>query len=249
MNNDKAYKLLAIQESISANKAKLYIDSGLVSIKGQKLSIARVLVDTNSEFAVRPLPQTKVIFEDEHILAVDKPAYQTAEQTSKLFSKFILLNRLDKETSGVMLFAKTKQFQKKAIQQFKKKTVYKEYVAITHGKLVESLTINHPISTTKGNTAKSRVDDKYGKPATTIATPMFVEGKMSKIKVVIHEGRTHQIRVHLSSVGHPIVGDNLYGKNSANVRRVMLHSKKTKIFDYEFVAKEPREFKLFGFGS
>jgi 23S rRNA pseudouridine1911/1915/1917 synthase len=249
MNKDKAYKLLAIQENISANKAKLYIDSGLVSIKAQKLQIARVLVDIDSEFTVRPLPQTKVIFEDEHILAVDKPAFQTAEQTAKLFSKFILLNRLDKETSGVMLFAKTKQFQKKAIQQFKQKNVLKEYVAVVHGKLVEEITIKQPISTTKGNTAKSRIDDKYGKSATTIATPMFVEGKMSKIKLVILEGRTHQIRVHLSSIAHPIVGDNLYGKNSANVRRVMLHSKKTKIFDYTFVAKEPKEFKLFGFGS
>ncbi len=249
MSKEKAYKLLATQENISANKAKLYIDSGLVSIKGQKLTIARVLVDSKSEFALKPLPQTKVIFEDADILAVDKPAYQTAEQTAKLFSKFILLNRLDKETSGVMLFAKTKEFQKRAIQQFKKKAVYKEYIAVVHGKLVESLTMEQPISTTKGNTAKSRIDDKFGKPATTIATPMFVEGKMSKIKVVIHEGRTHQIRVHLSSAGHPIVGDSLYGKNSANVRRVMLHSKKTKIFDYEFEAKEPREFKLFGFGS
>ncbi|RLA75043.1 MAG: RNA pseudouridine synthase [Epsilonproteobacteria bacterium] len=248
MSKEKAYKLLSIQEDISAKKAKLYIDSGLVSIKGQKLQIARVLIDSKSVFDIKPIPQTKVIFEDDNILVVDKPAYQTAEQTSKLFKNFFLLNRLDKETSGVMLFAKTKLFQTKAIQQFKQKNVYKEYIAIVQGKVPESLTIDQPIMTTKGKTAKSKIDEKNGKPATTIVTPLFIQGKLSKLKVVIQDGRTHQIRVHLSSVGHPIVGDILYGKKSANIQRVMLHCVKTEIFDYCFEAKEPKEFKLFGFG-
>ncbi|CAI8216633.1 MAG: Ribosomal large subunit pseudouridine synthase D [Arcobacter lacus] len=77
--------------------------------------------------------------------------------------------------------------------------------------------------------------------------PMYVEGNKSKVKVVIETGRTHQIRVHLNYVGYPIIGDAVYGKAVKNVNRVLLHSKKTKIFDYEFEAKEPSEFTVYEF--
>ena len=120
-------------------------------------------------------------------------------------------------------------------------------MAIVDTKVVEEITIDTPISTIKGKTARSRIDEKYGKPAVTKVYPYLVEGKKSKIKVVIENGRTHQIRVHLESVGIPIIGDLQYGKASNQVQRVMLHSKITKIFDYEFEAKEPKEFFHFGF--
>ncbi|OPX27866.1 MAG: RNA pseudouridine synthase [Campylobacteraceae bacterium 4484_166] len=247
MSKEKAYKLLAIQKNISNGKAKELIDSGLVSINQNKIKVARVLLDIDVWFDVAPRPETKVIFEDDDILVVDKAPFQTAAQVENLFKRAILLNRLDKETSGVMLFAKNEKFQKKAIGEFKNKRVYKEYIAIVHGKVAQELVINKPISTTKGKTANSRVDIKYGKTAKTTITPMFIEGNYSKIKVVIEDGRTHQIRVHLSHIGHPIVGDTIYGKKSSHTKRVMLHSKITKIFDYEFVANTPKEFKLFGF--
>ena len=95
--------------------------------------------------------------------------------------------------------------------------------------------------------AKSKVDAKKGKPAKSTVYPMLVEGNKSKIKIVIESGRTHQIRVHLHHVGLPIIGDAIYGKPSTNINRVLLHSKITKIFDYVFEAKEPREFKVFDF--
>ncbi len=247
MGMDKAYKLLAIQENISNSKAKDLIDKGLVRVGGQKVMIARGEISDRTEFKVKDVASIKMIFQDNDILAVDKPAFLTADEVAKKFSNYILLNRLDKETSGVMLFAKNEEFQTKAIREFKNNRVYKEYVAIVEGKVIEEIEVDKPILTIKNKgVAKSKIDNKKGKSAKTTVFPMFVEGNKSKIKLVIDTGRTHQIRVHLNSIGFPIIGDPIYGKISGNVQRVLLHSKKCKIFDYEFEAKEPKEFNIFG---
>ncbi len=247
MGLDKAYKLLAIQENISNSKAKDLIDKGLVRVGGKKVMIARGEISENTEFKVKEVASIKMIFQDNDILAVDKPAFLTADEVSKKFSNYILLNRLDKETSGVMLFAKNEEFQTKAIREFKHNRVYKEYVAIVEGKVIEEIVIEKPILTIKNKgVAKSKVDAKKGKPAKTTVIPMLVEGNKSKIKLVIDTGRTHQIRVHLNSEGFPIIGDPIYGKLQSNVQRVLLHSKVCKIFDYVFESKEPKEFNIFG---
>ncbi len=244
---EKAYKLLAIQEGISNGKAKELIDKGVVTVNGKKLVVARGELRDDTVFKVKEIANARVIFEDDDILVVDKPAFLNAQEVEARFPQAVLLNRLDKETSGVMMLAKNEEFQKRAIKEFKNHRVYKEYVAIVEGKIVEEVVIDTPISTIKGKTAKSRIDEKHGKPAKTTVTPYMVEGNKSKVKIVIENGRTHQIRVHLQSVGMPIIGDLQYGKASSQVQRVMLHSKITKIFDYEFEAKEPKEFYHFGF--
>jgi len=244
---DKAYKLLAQQEKISNSKAKELIDRGLVKVGDKKVLIARGELKADTKFSVKELAKTKIIFEDENILVVDKPSFITADEVAKTFKNAILLNRLDKETSGVMMFAKNEEFQKKAIKEFAQNRVYKEYVAIVEGRVIEELVIDKPILTKKDKgVAKSKID-KYGKSAKTTIYPMFVEGNKSKIKVVIESGRTHQIRVHLSSVGLPIIGDMVYGKVVSNINRMLLHSKITKIFDYTFKAQEPKEFKVYNF--
>ncbi|RXK05324.1 pseudouridine synthase family protein [Halarcobacter bivalviorum] len=247
MAYDKAYKVLAKQEGISNSKAKELIDKGLVRAQGKKVLIARGEIDDNTKFTVKDVAEAKVIFQDNDILAVNKPAFLTSDEIAKKFPKAIMLNRLDKETSGVMLFAKNEEFQKKAIKEFKLNNVYKEYVAIVDGKVIDEIEIDKPILTTKDRgQAKSKVDKK-GKPAKTTVYPMFVEGNKSKVKVVIDTGRTHQIRVHLNYIGLPIIGDTIYGKPVSNINRVLLHSKRTKIFDYDFEAVEPREFKVYDF--
>lgn len=244
---EKAYKLLAIQEGISNGKAKNLIDRGVVTVNGKKLTIARGNIKEDTVFKIKEIISPKVLFEDDDILAIDKPAFLNASEVEKMFPQAVLLNRLDKETSGVMLMAKNEEFRQKAIKEYKQNRVYKEYVAIVDGKIVEELTIDFPISTIKGKVARSRIDEKFGKPALTHITPYMVEGKKSKIKIVIENGRTHQIRVHLQHVGIPIIGDLQYGKASNQVQRVMLHSKVTRILGYEFQAKEPKEFYHFGF--
>ncbi len=248
MGYDKAYKVLAKQEGISNSKAKDLIDKGLVRAAGKKVMIARGEIDEETEFSVKEIASIKMIFQDDDIVAVDKPAFLTSDEVAKKFPDYMMLNRLDKETSGVMLFAKNEDFQKKAIAEFKANRVYKEYVAIVDGKVVEEIEIDKPILTAKNRgVAKSKIDVRKGKPAKSTVYPMLVEGRHSKIKIVIDTGRTHQIRVHLNSIGLPIIGDAIYGKPAANINRVLLHSKKTQIFDYTFEAKEPREFKVYEF--
>lgn len=245
--HDKAYKVLAKQEKISNSKAKELIDKGLVRAGGKKVMIARGEIPTDTKFTVKEIANVKVIFQDEDILALDKPAFMTSDEVAQKYPNFMMLNRLDKETSGVMLFAKNEAFQKKAIKEFKENKVYKEYIAIVDGKVIEEIEIDKPILTTRDRgMAKSKVDKK-GKPAKSTIYPLFVEGNKSKVKVVIDTGRTHQIRVHLNSVGLPIIGDAMYGKPASNINRVLLHSRKTKIFDYEFESPEPKEFKVYDF--
>lgn len=244
---EKAYKLLARQENISNSKAKELIDKGVVTVNGKKLVIARGVLKEDAVFKVKDIAHIEVIFEDDDIVAVNKPAYLNAAEVEDMFSDAVLLNRLDRETSGVMLLAKNEAFRKKAVKEYAQNRVYKEYVAIVEGKIVEEIVIDAPISTVKGKTARSRIDEKYGKPAKTTIYPYMIEGKKSKVKIVIENGRTHQIRVHLQHAGFPIIGDLQYGKPSNQVQRVMLHSKITRIFDYEFEAAEPKEFYHFGF--
>lgn len=244
---DKAYKVLARQEGISNSKAKELIDKGLVRAEGKKVMIARGEVPSDMKFTVKAMADVKVIFQDNDILALDKPAFMTSDEVAQKYPNYIMLNRLDKETSGVMLFAKNEEFQKKAIKEFKENRVYKEYVAIVDGKVIDEIVIDKPILTTKDRgMAKSKVDKK-GKPAVSTIYPMLVEGNKSKVKVVIDTGRTHQIRVHLNYAGFPIIGDSIYGKPASNINRVLLHSRITKIFDYSFESPEPKEFKVYDF--
>ncbi len=240
MKMEKAYKLLAIQKNISNRSAKDLIDRGVVYAKGKKVLVARALMKADTKFSIKNISKVDTIFEDEKILAVDKPAFVTSEQIARK-KGLKLIHRLDKETSGVLLLAKDEDFRIKAIDAFKEFKVQKEYIAWVSGKVIaEPLTIEKPLkSIKKGNFVYVKVS-KSGKEALTLINPLLIEGKKSKIRVEIKTGRTHQIRVHLKSIGSPIIGDSLYG--GREYHRLLLHSYKISIFDYTFEAKEPQEF-------
>lgn len=231
---EKAYKILAIQEGISNSKAKDLIDKGRVTLEGKKVTVARGEVDVKSYFKIKKVNKAEVLFEDKFIVAVDKPAYVVSEDLQRDFDA-VLLHRLDKETSGVILLVKDEEFRLKAIKEFKQRRVYKEYEAYVSGMFAEEKTVEKPLLTIKNNgKAYSKIADK-GKEAISKFIPMEVEGKISKVKAIIETGRTHQIRVHLSSIGHSIIGDTKYG--GAKADRLLLHARRIKIFDYDISSK------------
>jgi 23S rRNA pseudouridine1911/1915/1917 synthase len=240
-DGEKAYKLLAIQEDISNAQAKNLIDRGLVYAGNRKVMIARGELPMKTVFTVQRIERIKPLFENADLIVVDKPAYLNAEEVERQFPGTKLLHRLDRETSGVLMLSKNEAFRERAIEAFKKNEVYKEYVAWVEGMITDPQTIDAPLVTEKiHNRAFTKVS-KAGKPAHTEVYPLEIAGKKSKVKVLIREGRTHQIRAHLKSVHSPIIGDEQYGGKSE--RRVMLHAKCVRLLGMEFIAEEPGIFR------
>lgn len=238
---DKAYNILAKQLKISGGKAKDMIDRGLVYSRGKKLMIARALMPIETEFKVEKLQKPKTIFENKDMIVVDKPPFMSSDEVADAVGA-TLVHRLDKETSGVLILAKNEEYLKKAIDAFKKREVYKEYIAIVQGVLAEGGVVDVPLLIKKGTTAKATVDKKFGKSAKTIYEPLEMVAKKTKLKVVIETGRTHQIRAHMKFLKHPILGDVAYGGSEA--KRIMLHSKTIRLLGQEFTAEEPKDFML-----
>ena len=241
MIREKAYKLLAIQNGITNRSAKDLIDRGVVYSGGRKVVMARAEMDTESKFRVDSIGKIKVIFEDANIMAIDKPAFITSEQIAKKRGHK-LLHRLDKETSGVLLLVKDEEFREKAIRAFKKHEVIKEYLAWVSGVVAEPMIINSPLLTIKkNNQSYSKVSDD-GRSAISEVEPLEIDGKRTKVKVVIKTGRTHQIRVHLKSEGFPIIGDQVYGGRPNS--RVLLHAHKISLLGYSFTSPPSKDFRL-----
>jgi len=240
---EKAYKLLAQQEGISNSNAKSMIDRGLVYVGNKKVMIARGEIDERTVFRVQKVEKVKPIFENDDIIVVDKPAHVNSDEIERQFKPAVLLHRLDRETSGVLMLVKNEDFRQKAIKEFRDDKVYKEYIAWVEGIMTEPIEVDKAITTQKkNNKAYSNVSPK-GKPARTEFFPDIVSAKKTKVKCIIHNGRTHQIRVHARYIDHPIVGDEQYGGRRA--KRVMLHAHKVRLLGMEFVAKEPKSFTTF----
>lgn len=244
MKEEKAYKLLSLQENISNNKAKELIDMGVVYAKGEKITIARALMKVDTTFKIQRVEKIKIIYEDKNMLVLDKPAYLISENIAKKYN-LKLLHRLDKETSGVLILCKNEEFRIQAIDEFKKMNVEKTYHAVVYGSLAEDIIVNSPIQTTKTKQGAYSKISQNGKEAISEIYPLMIEGKRTFVKVDIKTGKTHQIRVHLQSISHPILGDLKYG--SYKHARLMLHASKLKIFDKTFTSALPSEFSKLGF--
>ncbi|QOY51585.1 pseudouridine synthase family protein [Candidatus Sulfurimonas baltica] len=240
MATEKAYKILSNQTGVSNSQAKSMIDRGLVYVGNKKVMIARGEIDEKTIFRIEKIEKTKPIFENDDIIVIDKPAHVNSDEIERQFKGARLLHRLDRETSGVLMLVKNEEFREKAIQEFKKDRVYKEYIAWVEGIVTEPQVIDKPILTQKkNNKAYSNVSSK-GKPAITEITPDIVSANKTKIHCIIHHGRTHQIRTHMRYVEHSIVGDEQYGGRRA--KRVMLHAYKVRLLGMEFIAEEPKTF-------
>ncbi|HOJ49931.1 MAG TPA: RNA pseudouridine synthase [Spirochaetota bacterium] len=180
---------------------------------------------------------------------------------SKIGQDLYTVHRLDKDTSGLVIFAKSLESHKIFNLIFENREVYKEYLTVVYGDFPGKMEINYPIED-GGNRMKISENGKY---ALTNVDVIESFGQFSLLKVILHTGRRHQIRVHLSFLGYPIVGDTLYGykkplylseikkkyktKNEEKpiISRTALHSSKLsfkyKGVDYCFNAVLPKDMK------
>lgn len=153
-----------------------------------------------------------------------------------------VVHRLDKDTSGVIIFAKNDKAHIFLAEQFAKRKVKKEYIALVHGNLKhKSGTIDAPISRAQNDRKKMSVatQNKRGKNAITHFEVIESLPNLTLLKIKIETGRTHQIRVHFTAIGHPIIGDTKYGnskldkkiekQNKLTIPRIFLHAKKLAI--------------------
>ena len=205
-----------------------------------------IKVDLNYEEENDNIVPTKmelnILYEDDGLLILNKPAGIAVHPSILHFSdslsngvrfyfdsislkkKIRPVNRLDLDTSGIIIFAKNEYVQECLIKQMNSHILKKEYIAIVSGILNEkSGTINLPISRKAGSIIE-RCVSKDGQIAITDYSVIKELDNMSVVKCILQTGRTHQIRVHFSSIGHPLIGDFLYGSKSDLINRHALHS-------------------------
>ena len=173
-----------------------------------------------------------VLYEDDSLLFINKPAGIVVQQRMhepdepylhdlvvQRFGPVYLMQRLDRGTSGVMFFSKRSDLNVRLTRQFERKRIHKRYLAIAEGELAERQTIDAPLA--RVGAIKFAVREG-GKRAITHVEPIEAAVGGSLVAVRLETGRTHQIRVHLSAIGHPLAGDWLYGERAAV--RPMLHA-------------------------
>lgn len=178
-----------------------------------------------------------ILYEDEHLVIVNKPEGMkthgnTAEEialqnhvAARLNLPVHVVHRLDKETSGAVLFAKNQFILPILGQMFEENKIHRSYLAVIQGYFNEkSLTLNKNIGRDRHD-RKKYVTNKNGKRAITHVTVLKKGHNYSLVSCTLDTGRTHQIRVHLYSEGHPIIGDPLYN-SPIKKQRMMLHAEK-----------------------
>ena len=180
-----------------------------------------------------------VVHADHEVLLVAKPdgllsvPGKGAHLADCLFSRVqsvypeaLLVHRLDRDTSGVMVFALTPHAQRHLGLQFEKRQVKKTYVARVYGKVTEKTgTIDLPLAVDWPNRPRQQVDHENGKPALTDWRVLRTGEAETRVRLFPKTGRSHQLRVHCLAMGHVILGDPLYAQGEARAfSRLMLHS-------------------------
>ncbi len=225
----------------SRNRLQEWIGSGHITLDGNPV-VPKTKVWGGETVIVAPqaLPSTTqhgaeeipldVVFEDEDILVIDKPAGLVVHPGSGNWSGTLLnallrhapavaavpragiVHRLDKDTSGLLVVAKTIPAQVDLVRQLQARTVTREYTAIVHGVVAREGAVEAPIGRHPVQRTRMAVITR-GKPAKTFYFPVARGNGWTQLRCRLDTGRTHQIRVHLSSIHHPLLGDPVYGMN------------------------------------
>lgn len=242
------------------------IDTRKTARQGDKLEINLEYDEDNSNIVSKKM-DLKIIYEDEAFLILDKPAgiavhpsilhYENSLasgvkyyfETIGIHKKIRPVNRLDLNTSGLIIFAKNEYVQECLIKQMKNEEFEKQYVAIVEGVLENKKgIINAPIARKETSIIERCVSDD-GQEAVTEYEVLKENDKYSLIRCKLLTGRTHQIRVHMAYIGHPLLGDTLYGNKSDLINRQALHSYMISFIHpitkdrLNFVCEIPKEFR------
>ena len=270
---DRLDKYLAIQIcSHSRARVQQLIEDGLVKVDGKVARSSAKLGVGNLVEVIIPQARTsrlepqaiplEVVFEDPHIVVVDKPAGLTVHPApgnldSTLANAVLahspeiegvggerrpgIVHRLDKDTSGLIVVAKTSASHESLSRQFANRNVTKIYHALVHGSPIEAeAIIDAPIGRDRGDRQRMAIVST-GRNAITRYKILQSIGAYSLLEIRPQTGRTHQIRVHLASVGYPVVGDQKYGRITTTLKRHFLHA--TALEFIHPVTKELMEFR------
>ncbi|MQY41764.1 RluA family pseudouridine synthase [Epibacterium sp. SM1969] len=191
-----------------------------------------------------PQDPLDILHHDAEILVVNKPAGLLSvpgrgehladcliARIQQVFPEVLLVHRLDRDTSGVMVFALTPHAQRHLSMQFEKRTTKKTYVARLSGQLEpRSGTVDLPLIVDWPNRPRQMVCHDTGKPAVTDWKVVKSNDAETRVRLTPKTGRSHQLRVHMLSLGHAILGDPLYASGAALEHdRMMLHSEELRI--------------------
>lgn len=192
-----------------------------------------------------PNDPLEIIHQDHELLLVNKPSgllsvpgkgEHLAEcllaRVQAAFPEALLVHRLDRDTSGVMVFALTPHAQRHLGLQFERRHVKKVYVARVAGEIAEKTgTVDLPLIVDWPNRPLQHVNFETGKPAVTDWRVMKIEDGTTRVRLYPHTGRSHQLRVHMKEIGHPILGDPFYAEGQVRdgFPRLMLHAESLRL--------------------
>ncbi len=192
-----------------------------------------------SDVYAPPSDPLVILHDDHEVVLVDKPSGLLSvpgkgpaladcliTRLQAIFPHALLVHRLDRDTSGVMIFALTPHAQRHLGLQFEKRQTKKTYVARVTGELIEKTgTVDLPLIVDWPNRPKQKVDHTDGKAAVTDWRVVRKGEHETRVRLMPKTGRSHQLRVHMQAIGHPILGDPFYADGAARDHpRLMLHS-------------------------